>query len=86
MQRTIKPGDYIISKDKDLYRITNIESYNGNISYTIKSLNSSVEFIETYGHNYYRQIKGLAEEHLHHLGSIVPEEEVSDILNLLYKS
>lgn len=86
MLRTIKPGDYLITKDNELYRIMNVEVYGGHTSYTIKSLKSSVEFIETFAHKYYKEIKGLSHSGLRHLGTIIPEEEASKTLNLLYES
>lgn len=86
MVNTIKAGDYIITKENELYRIMTVDVYNGHTSYTIKSLKSSVEFVESYSHKYYREIKGLSHSRLRHLGTIVPEEEASKTLNLLYES
>ena len=86
MLKRIKAGDYIITRDKDLYRITNVNSDDGQTTYTIKCLRSSIEYFETYNHKYYREIKNLSHSNLRHLGTIIPEEEASSTLKLLYES
>lgn len=80
----VKLGDMIVSKDKEMYLITNVEHYKDHVTYTIKSLKSRVEFVETFAYSYYRQIKGLSPSDIAHIGTIIPSEQVSATLRLLY--
>lgn len=86
MLRRIKAGDYLITRDKEIYRITNVETYDAQTTYTIKSLRSSIEYRETYNHKYYKEIKNLTHSNIRHLGIVIPEEEASTTLKLLYES
>lgn len=69
-----KVGDYFLSKTKQLYRV--IDSYdNGKYSvYDIKSLDNS----NTY--------KCLDEEWMDLAGIVIPEENISEMVDLLYGS
>lgn len=86
MWKKIKAGDYLITRDKEIYRITNVESDDGQTTFTIKCLRSSTEYCESYSHKYYREIKSLTHSNLRHLGTVIPEEEASNTLKLLYES
>ncbi len=81
-----KLGDYILSKDNEVYRVTNVDTYDTHVTYTIKSLKSTVEFVESYSYAYYREIKGLSRKHLRNLGTIIPEEHATKTLELLYSN
>lgn len=86
---TIKLGDYIIAKDKSLYRIVNIEGDNGTFTYDIKALApSDAEGLwDVYGHHhaiFYREIKGLTRAAVLRIGKIVPEEEFTPAIKILY--
>lgn len=86
MKRNPKVGDYIIAKDKSIFRITNIELNGSNLYYTIKNLNSNESYIESYNYKLYNEYKGLTHSHIRHLGVVIPEEDMSSTIKLLYES
>lgn len=86
MAKTPKLGDYIISKEKEIYRIVNVDHYPNYSTYTIKNMKSYMEHTETYSYQYYREIRGLDNNELYGMGTIIPEEEASKVLKLLYES
>lgn len=84
-----KPGDYIISKDKEIYRITKVSFNNIFYSsplptyyYDIKGLTKKVNYFNTL---FYENIEGLSEQELENIGSIIPEESATEMFKILYK-
>lgn len=85
----IKIGDYILATDKSLYRIIDIVGDPGSLTYDIKALNpSEVDGLwDVYGHHhaiFYRNIKGLSRNALRRIGQIIPEEEATAAIKILY--
>jgi len=81
--RGINPGDYLVTKNGQVFRIINKVTKNGQSTYDITSM-FSVYYPEI-GH--YDTIKrsGLAHNQLRHLGTIIPEENATDLFKILYE-
>lgn len=84
--REVHIGDFILGQGNELFCITNIEIFAKHVTYTIKSLKSRVEFLESYSYKYYREIQGLSYTELSHIGKIIPRETSMSTLKLLYSN
>lgn len=86
----IKVGDYILATDKSLYRVVNIEMSPGSTTYDIRALNPSSDtdgLWDVYSHHhavFYNSIKGLSRAALRRIGQVIPEEEITDAIKILY--
>jgi len=78
-----KPGDYIISKDKQLYRIVNL-SFDITLEphYEIKGLTKKINYL---GHLAYEDIRGLTEKEVEKIGTIIPQESANEIMKVLFE-
>lgn len=87
LMQDIRLGDFILSKDKELYCIIYIHTeYRSDYpitTYTIKSFKSRTETMHNYSYNFYRKIEGLSNSALLELGTIIPSNRASSIM-LLY--
>ncbi len=75
---SINVGDYIISRDKHVYRVINIVNDITGTYYDIKSLNKFNTF-----HPYPVQ-SGLTHGQLRHFGELVPIEKAKEALKILF--
>ena len=72
----IKAGDYLITNEKELYRIMEVHKTIGTVYYDIKSMT---------GHSEYRRnIFSIPRNVLRHMGKIIPEELTTKTLKILY--
>lgn len=87
---SIKPGDYLITKNKELFRITNKYVHGATTVYDIKGYQALFyDLQDSYGdyrYPIYQEIKGITHSDLRHLGRIVPEESATKAMEVLYKS
>ena len=91
----IKLGDYFVSKDKEVYRITNISyATGGRAFYDLRAtritssnfdfdVTNSVPIVDAMLYKTPKRISGIALEDLLDQGTIIPQED-SDILDILY--
>jgi hypothetical protein len=90
MELVYKVGDYILTKDKVLYRIVNANysyltsyNYSENVSnYDIRSITK----VPSYYGLVHEKISGLMHNEIKDLGKLIPEESASELLNILYSN
>lgn len=75
---SINIGDYVISKDRQIYRVVNIVNDITGTYYDIRSLNKFNTF------HPYPVTQGLNHSQLRHFGEIVPVEKASSALKVLF--
>jgi len=80
--RGIKPGDYLVTENGQIYRITNKVTTNGQATYDIASM-FKVYYPDGGFHDTVRKY-GVSHGQLRHLGRVVPEEEATDLFKILY--
>lgn len=83
----IKIGDYILTDDKELYRIVNIDREPGRVTYDIKSYkpNGETHFTSNATFRMYTEYKGVSRRYLRSLGSIIPEEKATRAFKILFE-
>ena len=75
----VKAGDYLLTKEKQLFRVVDVHIDVLGTYYDIKSCRH--EGLGDYPYNY---IRGIPRNRLRHLGEIIPEENITKILKILY--
>lgn len=81
----IKPGDFLLTKEKQLFRIMDIHTDTTGTYYDIKSYRSEMTRLD--GHTTYevcQYIKGIPRNRLRHLGKVIPEAKITKTLKILY--
>lgn len=86
----INVGDFLLTKDKEVFMIINKMQTFGNAIYDIKSYKKqlvtdsfNVAAMDLFWEH--RVIKGIAHNALRHLGTIIPAKDFSPALEILYK-
>lgn len=84
----IKAGDYLLTKEKQLFRITDMYYDPTGTFYDIKTVKSLKES-NTYSTSYLldnipRTIRAVPRNVLRHMGKIIPEEKMTKIVKILY--
>lgn len=89
MKLLVKPGDYLITKNKELFRIVDKYKHGATTVYDIKGFTPlTYDLQDSYGDYAYptfQEIKGITHSNLRHLGRIIPEEEAGKAMDILYK-
>lgn len=80
-----KVGDYIIAKNKELWRI--VDKHKDAITtYDIKSLSAETQWETDMGKYYtYKELKGVSLSYIRHLGTLLPEEKYNKTIKILYE-
>lgn len=89
MKLLAKPGDYLITENKEIFRIIDRYEHGTVTVYDIKGLKLlSYDLQDSYG-NYtlkaYQEIKGITDYELRLLGRVIPEDKATKTLEVLYK-
>jgi len=72
----VKAGDYLLTKEKQLYRIVDVFTDTTGTYYDIKAYKNNIV-----KHEY---IKAIPRNRLKHLGNIISEENITKTLKILY--
>ncbi len=82
--RGIQAGDYLVLKSGDLFRITDKTRDAGGFYYTIVSLNQRFAVNDKAHGEIPLRRSGISHNQLRHMGTIVPEEEMTELFKILY--
>lgn len=77
----IKAGDYLLSKENELFRIVDVYKDVTETYYDIKSLKVTKNNDEILGVKY---VQGVPRNILRHMGTVIKEENVTKIHKILY--
>lgn len=83
----IKIGDYLLTPEKELFRVVDQHVDGFGTYYDIKSLKTTeiVEISSSYPHMYIpKTLRSVPKNVLKHMGKIIPEEKISKTLKILY--
>ena len=89
----IKPGDYLITKNKTVYRITGAYMHQDSMEETafLYDIRGYEKLDYTYQDSYgdytytsYPEIKGITHSELLEIGVVVPEEKFTEAMEILY--
>ena len=92
---TIKAGDYLITKENQLFRIIDVHTDSRGTYYDIKSMRSeeisgnSSSYVYGQGPIWLSQeiprtIRSVPRNVLRHMGKVIPEEKITKSLKILY--
>lgn len=80
----IKPGDFLLTKEKQLFRIVDVYTDTSGTYYDIKSYKAKLEIDEGGEPNYFQYIRGIPRNRFRHLGKVISEEKVTKSMKILY--
>lgn len=83
----VKVGDFLLTKDKTLYRIVDISTDASGTYFDIKSYKTFVAETSKelrYLDWQYRYIRAIPRNEFRHLGKVIPQEKISKTLKILY--
>jgi hypothetical protein len=82
---TIKAGDYLLTKEKQLFRIVNVHTDTSGTYYDIKSYRSENFKFNNGDLGWTTQyIQGIPRNRFRHLGKVIPEDKITKTLKILY--
>jgi hypothetical protein len=81
-----KAGDYLLTKEKQLFRIVDIHTDSTGTYYDIKSCRTeNVKFCNGDLLGWTTQyIRGIPRNRFRHLGKVIPEDKITKTLKILY--
>jgi hypothetical protein len=77
----INVGDFLLTEQKQLFRIIDVYVDDTGIYYDIKSYDANVDYYGRWDHQY---IRAIHKDRLKQLGKIIPEEKITKMTKILY--